>query len=569
MRYIDISDWDVEEAIPWQLSFRVSMGQEVGYWSIDDITISDTVCAEKASCSFESDMCMWSNTLPDQWVRGNIHDDPSAYNGYDYAPYADHTESTPYGSYLYYYDRSSTESQPNATAGFLSETLSLPYDACFEGWVHIQGENVGRLVLSDLYPTTSFVAWEIDAEESYQWIPLQTSVSLAPEHWLYFEVYAVSNADNVYALDDLLIYEGMCLSNDTDTEFHCSTGDTCPLNDVCDWKFDCPLADDEKVCGDCDFKEGSCGWSPVQTEEHSLSYYWVYVEYNETLPDQSGYMEVKYKEGNINNHARLATKIPAKPTYHTCTLKVIFNFYELNHGPGLYFYSDHAGSDLTLLYKHKGLSKKQQAASIDVGRIGSDFNFVIDFHVGVDYTYDVIIRLTRLENCFTTIYTEENCPSKYFQCDNNNCVPEKSRCDFLDDCGDFSDELNCELQDFMCDFEPSSNCSLWHISIDIADGLGYTDVDRDHTLNSPTGHFASSEYSEPTGVIGPLMNPTDGCEIRLFHLLQRDTWMTIEVYSDNFTNLVTNNTLYSAKYLEYSWHRTSLTFSSDKETQVG
>ncbi|RWS29509.1 G-protein coupled receptor GRL101-like protein [Leptotrombidium deliense] len=35
------------------------------------------------------------------------------------------------------------------------------------------------------------------------------------------------------------------------------------------------------------------------------------------------------------------------------------------------------------------------------------------------------------------------CPSSHFKCDNYFCVPNEKVCDFVDDCGDFSDEKSC------------------------------------------------------------------------------------------------------------------------------
>ena len=39
-------------------------------------------------------------------------------------------------------------------------------------------------------------------------------------------------------------------------------------------------------------------------------------------------------------------------------------------------------------------------------------------------------------------YLPTGCNANQFQCDNNNCVDEP-RCNFIDNCGDNSDEQNC------------------------------------------------------------------------------------------------------------------------------
>ena len=39
--------------------------------------------------------------------------------------------------------------------------------------------------------------------------------------------------------------------------------------------------------------------------------------------------------------------------------------------------------------------------------------------------------------------TQPSCAPHRFQCSNGRCIAKKRVCDFLDDCGDSSDELNC------------------------------------------------------------------------------------------------------------------------------
>jgi len=67
---------------------------------------------------------------------------------------------------------------------------------------------------------------------------------------------------------------------------------------------------------------------------------------------------------------------------------------------------------------------------------------------------------------FTALRT---CRPGYFQCHNNRCVPSNQTCNQVNDCGDFSDEVNCScssddhfrctsgqciLASFRCDSDP-------------------------------------------------------------------------------------------------------------------
>ena len=37
------------------------------------------------------------------------------------------------------------------------------------------------------------------------------------------------------------------------------------------------------------------------------------------------------------------------------------------------------------------------------------------------------------------------CPSGFFKCRNNNCIPSREKCNGQDNCGDASDEVNCGM----------------------------------------------------------------------------------------------------------------------------
>ncbi|KAI1287574.1 MAM and LDL-receptor class A domain-containing protein 2 [Halotydeus destructor] len=57
---------------------------------------------------------------------------------------------------------------------------------------------------------------------------------------------------------------------------------------------------------------------------------------------------------------------------------------------------------------------------------------------------------------------EPVCPDRQYMCDNGNCFTTRQMCNFVDDCGDNSDEANCGLD---CDFDEDAFCG-WSIAED-------------------------------------------------------------------------------------------------------
>ena len=65
------------------------------------------------------------------------------------------------------------------------------------------------------------------------------------------------------------------------------------------------------------------------------------------------------------------------------------------------------------------------------------------------------VALANLEMHGCSLDTKSQCYSDSFHCQNGNCVDKQSLCDFVDDCGDNSDELSCSSFKSRCDFENS------------------------------------------------------------------------------------------------------------------
>lgn len=110
--------------------------------------------------------------------------------------------------------------------------------------------------------------------------------------------------------------------------------------------------------------------------------------------------------------------------------------------PRIDVFYEHGGSDLTLLFTSQSSSAEWQNFMLPLGRIFSSFSFIVEATTsGVD---EEIIAVDEVS--LTQCAPPQPCtdlPPSYLQCENKACYPEAAKCDFTDDCGDYSDEALC------------------------------------------------------------------------------------------------------------------------------
>ncbi|XP_067041502.1 suppressor of tumorigenicity 14 protein-like [Acropora muricata] len=93
--------------------------------------------------------------------------------------------------------------------------------------------------------------------------------------------------------------------------------------------------------------------------------------------------------------------------------------------------------------------------------------------------------------------TQPSCAPHRFQCSNGRCIPKKRVCDFLDDCGDSSDELNCPCHNnqLTC---ANGTCldALWICDGDDDCGDGTDELNCYSSTSSPGHQPDSSKKTE-------------------------------------------------------------------------
>ncbi|KAH3887722.1 hypothetical protein DPMN_011741 [Dreissena polymorpha] len=95
----------------------------------------------------------------------------------------------------------------------------------------------------------------------------------------------------------------------------------------------------------------------------------------------------------------------------------------------------------------------------------------------------------------TAATTIGKCGAGKFTCNNQRCYALTQRCDFVDDCGDNTDEMSCGTS---CDFErnpPNSNMCGWrntardNSDFSVTTATGSPGPQTDHTSGSRNGHY--------------------------------------------------------------------------------
>ena len=125
--------------------------------AIDDVSNSEGECANSEVCTFQEDLCSWTNgqngVVDDfDWLR-NAGATPSSGTG----PSVDHTFGTPQGMYLYI--EASHVFNKGAKAWLISEHYNAGSN-CLVFWYHMFGADIGSLnVYTRIGKSTPVLEW--------------------------------------------------------------------------------------------------------------------------------------------------------------------------------------------------------------------------------------------------------------------------------------------------------------------------------------------------------------------------------------------------------------------------
>ncbi|CAL8279708.1 unnamed protein product [Lota lota] len=279
-------------------------------------------------CSFEQGLCSWTGS---EWTWQRASD---AWP--NHGPPRDHTQNTNAGHYVI----PVTVSTTGQSGELLSPTL-LPSSNCSVRFYHFSRDDASaRLSIHTRTQRPSgdsddMPLWLRDQSQSYSWQRAEVTFSSSAPSKIVFR-YQRGNASGLVALDDVsfsdscLFDAGLPTSPCKDNDFYCwrSEGTTCVSTSTqCDYQLDCPLGEDEDICGPCTFERDQCQWNDSSQGPRR----WLRQRAtNQTTPPtdhttQTGYyMKVESVPGRTHDEARLASPLlPASSAY--CQMRFQFH----------------------------------------------------------------------------------------------------------------------------------------------------------------------------------------------------------------------------------------------------
>ncbi|XP_055943864.1 MAM and LDL-receptor class A domain-containing protein 2-like isoform X2 [Argiope bruennichi] len=515
------SEVTIDQKLPIDYSyiFQVTTGSAYskGLIALDDISVK-TECPPIGSCNFEDDMCLWFND-PDadlDWMRGSGEITEAG-------PETDVTFGNQFGIYLYAHVLNDWQSIPKP-ARLMSPYFQPAIKRCINYWNYRNGTNFDGALTVSMYNDATDEIVELQhftQEKLGRWNNEQVQIDQDEgegKYQIIFEAQLTTTKNTFIALDDITVYEGECKPiEDRKPDFTCEDGQNHISDDFrCDFYNDCEDGSDEKDCGtSCDFEADEpqpCNWRSQATNNEAA--------WNRTLANYTEIPDVDHTKGVSGQGYYMKVNILQRWLYKaeahfnsplliqsaaSCRMFFWYYFYGLWDTEALYVYLDsgHQTSTTEIFRLEGDHEKSWRRAEVIVGRVQNRFRVGI---VGKRESATGVIAIDDLEfeNCYIPRTTEtKECKEDQYLCQNGNCIPKDLVCDFVDDCGDYSDEnrllATCDVYPGRCDFEGNNYCGwkrapetdyMWQLAKpNPTSWYNKVLVTRDHTRNSANGKF--------------------------------------------------------------------------------
>ncbi|XP_051970443.1 MAM and LDL-receptor class A domain-containing protein 1-like isoform X1 [Xyrauchen texanus] len=624
------------EMCPTPLHFHCSRSKAcVNYFQICDLIddcgdgTDEEHCFSELMCDFEEGLCSWTQDHEEDifdWMR--IQGPTPTFNT---GPLKDHTRANVDGHFLYI--ESSDPQKFKDTAVLISQPF-LPTSCrgseskppcIFRFHYHMFGQHVFRLAV---YMRTrnsgrGNLLWVRYGDQGNFWHRNILQIHSAHHFQILVEGTVGDDFRGDIAIDDLSFfgcqpYEGELPSTEPSTsapvltlstapphicppgKFVCATTKECvSLSQVCDFTADCSDSSDEEHCAKeyCDFEGDTlCGWylSDPATPVPLHTFRWqtgqgksIHLgEQNHrpandyTLGSPEGwYIFADSSDGGYGHPTDLSTPL-IKITGPQCTL--VFWYHMSGFTVGTLQVFIRSGTVIHEVWSQSGnQGNNWRRGEVFIG-FHHNIQVVLRAKRGISYMGDVVVDDVTFVDCAPPLTTNLTCHNNEFICANGHCISEDNMCDFIDHCGDGSDENHYICKGFSgrCNFE-FDLCSWRQRQDDDFDWLikagnmltHGTGPSTDHTLRNPSGHYLylKGSFPQTTGdtaqIMGPLFSHgSKDCKMVFYLHMSGDGIGTLNVYMITNSNhsLFLNLTGNQGNY----WSRQELPLSSSENFRI-
>ncbi|XP_013804776.1 MAM and LDL-receptor class A domain-containing protein 1 [Apteryx mantelli] len=442
-----------------------------------------------------------------------------------HSPSTDHTTFTEEGWYLF---ADSSVGKFGQNADIATPVISLTGPKCkMVFWNHMIGATVGSLqVLSKIGNMTSRL-WAQSGSQGPQWNRAEVFLGIRSSFQVVFRAKRGVSYMGDVAVDDitfedcspLLIPDRPC----TLEEFTCANKYCIPKDNLCDFVNDCADNSDENpnICrtsiGRCDFEFDLCDWKQDENDDFdwnlrtsSTPKMGTGPAADHTLQEPSGhYIFMKSSFPQLpGQKARISSPVLSRRSKN-CKILFYYYMYGAHIGSLLVYQRTTAEQEKILLSLtgNQGNFWQSKALTLDGDE---DFQVIFEGTVGKGPAGDIALDdLTLSRECLpsqeflpaepTALPPAGPCSHGYWECQNGKCYRPEQSCDFVDNCGDNTDESECGTS---CTFE-KGRCGWQNSLADNFDwvlGAGSPQSlrpPRDHTLGNRTGQFL---YLEATPI---------------------------------------------------------------------
>nr|XP_008000626.2 MAM and LDL-receptor class A domain-containing protein 1 [Chlorocebus sabaeus] len=494
---------------------------------------SDEASCVMEVCSFEKrSLCKWYQPIPvhllqdSNTFRWGLGNGISIHHGEEnHRPSVDHTQNTTDGWYLY---ADSSNGKFGDTADILTPVISFTGPKCtLVFWTHMNGATVGSLQVLIKKDNVTSKLWAQTGGQGAQWKRAEVFLGIRSHTQIVFRAKRGISYIGDVAVDDISFQDCSPLLNPerkcTAHEFMCANKHCIAKDKLCDFVNDCADNSDETtfICrtssGRCDFEFDLCSWEQEKDEDFDWNLK------ASSIPAAGTEPAADHTLGNSSGHyifiknlfpqqpmraARISSPVISKRSKNC---KIIFHYHMYGNGIGALTLMQVSVTNQMKVLLNLTVEQGNFWQREELSLFGDeDFQLKFEGRVGKGQRGDIALDdIVLTEDCLSLRESMQEelavplptgfCPLGYWECQNGKCYRLEQSCNFVDDCGDNTDENECGSS---CTFEKGW-CG-WHNSLadnfDWVLGVGSHQSLRppkDHTLGNENGHFM---YLETTAV---------------------------------------------------------------------